>query len=231
MAIDEPEVADEDGELVEVQPDAVRLCRRPLKVQAGKAGRPVPIPEGLKVGSIKLQNSATLPLVFDAVYQGGQLLISSRFASDWRECLEGKEKANESRRGCREEEAGAAEISPRARDVIAVFDPLLQQTGERLLIGDAVALGNAVKALGDMPIAFLEGWLKAGKNPRSDRPISGPRVVASIIKEAYSNWAAASNRPAPKRAAAAVGRKTRGGDFDESIGRELFDRMRRGEVR
>jgi hypothetical protein len=230
-AVDDPEPGDGDG-AVELDGTAVRLVRRPLKVNAGKTARSVPL-NGVVVSSLRCQNSATLPLVYDAVVQGGQLLISTRLASDWREVLDSEHKANESRRTCREGGEVAGQVTaadPRARDVVEVFDPLLERTGERLLIGDAAALAAAVAAMGEMPRKFLEGWLEGGKRPRSERPVSGPRVVASIIAEAYKNWAAtrpAAGKPGPAAAGGRAAATKRPASFVEAVMREGKRRFER----
>jgi len=65
-----------------------------------------------------------------------------------------------------------------------LFDPILLKSCQRSLSADQVAFDQALNALGDLPHDFL---VKAVIQ-RAERPISSPKVCASILKEALANW-------------------------------------------
>jgi hypothetical protein len=208
VAIDEPEEdAGEDQDSAAPAKDAVRLVKRPLKVNAGKTGRSIAVTVGVR--TLRWQNSASLPLVYDAIVQGGELVVSTRLASDWRDLVKDEAKANTQRHGCRDEKPGvsdrdAAAADPRAAHVVSIFDPLLERAGGRLLLGDPSATLAACRAMGEMPAEYLSNWLHtSGKNPRASRPISGARVVPSIVKEAYHSWRKSGASRGARRGAAA----------------------------
>ncbi len=192
VAIDEPEeTAADDAETIEAGSEAVRLVKRPLKVNAGRTGRSISVKVG--VTSLRWQNAASLPLVYDAVVQKGELVISTRLASDWRDVIKSEDGANSQRHPSREGSEGAAggvlNIHPRAADVVGVFEPYLAASGGRLLIGDGASVLAASKAMRDMPREYLVHFLTAvGKTPRASRPISGAKVVPAIVGDAYRSW-------------------------------------------
>jgi hypothetical protein len=136
VLIDEPEEepGGDDTDNVMASKDAVRLVKRPLTVRAGKTARAIQIHVGVK--SVRWQNAATLPLVFDGVVHAGELIISTRLASD---TVKGEGEAKSQRHGCRDGDSAVnpdpLTCHPRAAEVIEVFDPLLQRSGGRLLIG------------------------------------------------------------------------------------------------
>jgi hypothetical protein len=212
VSIEEPEADDE--ETIEVSREAVRLLRRPQKIRGGKACRAI----GFKVGvkDMRIQHKGSSPLIVDAVVDvGGRLIINTE--------IEGEAEANAKRHGCRDTAAAPA-AHPKAAELVKVFDPLLEKWGSRLLSGDGAALDRACRELGDMPLAFLTQWLMDGDKARGTRSISGPKVVASIVREAVVNWRASNGKPKaaarPKAAAA-----PRAG-FREGVKSEILRRLR-----
>ena len=122
--------------------------------------------------------------------------------------LKGEDKANDTRHARRavptnegKVNTGSVAANPRAQEIISLFDPLLQKSGSRLLSPDTVALKSACSEVGNLPHDALV-YFVLGPNGRGSRPISGPRAIAAIIREARQNWEArardvqTANRPA-----------------------------------
>ncbi len=107
----------------------------------------------------------------------------------------GEHKANAERRTRRADQLSTLEstrdLPDTAVKLARLFDPLLQKSGARLLSPDKVALAAAVSEVGAMPFEFLEDFVLHPKRGRAARPISGPRAVASIVRDARENWEAA----------------------------------------
>ncbi len=220
VAIDDPEETEDDTP-VEVSKDAVRLVKRPQVVRGGKTCRAIPVKVG--VSSMRIQHVGSIPLVFEAVIDKGQLLIASRYDSD-----NSEDVANARRHGCRDGSAQAPRVEhPRAPEIVALFDPLLEKSGSRLLIGDDVALQRACEAAKDLPHDVLVHGVMAGANPRGGRPISGPKVVASIVAEVYVNWKASAGRPAKPVKAAALAVRSSSRKTADFVGGVMQEAIRR----
>jgi len=76
---------------------------------------------------------------------------------------------------------------PRAAELVAIFDPLLQKSGARLLSPDSSSLHLASEAIADTPKDFLLKFLM-GPNGRASRPIGSPRYVVGICLECSKNY-------------------------------------------
>jgi hypothetical protein len=86
-----------------------------------------------------------------------------------------------------------------------------------------VAFDQALDALGDLPHDFLVKFVIQ----RAERPISGPKVCASILKEARANWEKVKSLPAAQRIPPQSA-KNKSGFFDDV--QEVFrQRVARGE--
>jgi hypothetical protein len=68
--------------------------------------------------------------------------------------------------------------------LVKIFDPILAQSGSRLLDGDSVSLLAACQALGDCDHNHL---VKIAIE-RAERPIRSPRHVAAVCADALASW-------------------------------------------
>ncbi len=191
VAIDEPEDAETEAAELEAPREAVKLFARPQRVRDGRACRAVSVNVGVK--KFRLQHSGP-DITFDSwVDVGGNLVVSTRVVGEVKGAAAGRPAKTA---------AAAGEVArhPRAGEVLALFDPLLERWGSRLLVGDETALRRACEALEGIPRDVLVHYvMAAGAKPRASRSISGPRVVASIIGEAVKSWRAGGVKKANAR--------------------------------
>ena len=197
----EEESAEE--ELLPISKDAVRLTSKVQAVKPGRACRAIKVAVGVR--EFSLQNaSKTVDLRFEAVIQSGRLVVSAQSGvSDVAEVPAVLQAipSNEgtSRHPCREVPSnGGSETgkhpSEQASRIVNLFDSLLQKSGSRLLSPDKSALTACCAEQGAMPHDFLIHFVMT---QRADRPISGPKVVVSIIRDARLNWERGGAQPKP----------------------------------
>ena len=176
--------------------ETVELVKAPRRVKAGEYSEAVKIP--CAVSSFRFQAGGAVDLAFTAVVKNGQFTVStcevlaqgetkakhsnvsndltspSRHSGLETKSFKGEEKAKWRTTG----------EHPRAAELAKLFDPILLKSCGRSLSADQVAFDQALNALGDLPHDFL---VKAVIQ-RAERPISSPKVCASILKEALANW-------------------------------------------
>lgn len=201
VAIDS--VADEDDsqdeDLLPVSKDAVKLFKAPQTVRPGRATKARKIEVGIRELCV-VNESPQVDARIDAVIESGRLVVSTSFAFSE---AKGEDKAKDKRHTCRLSDSveGETEAKTRRRtndthvvsppnegirnQVSSLFDPLLQKSGSRLLSPDSQALSSAIAEIGGMPHDFLLHYVMT---QRAGRPISGPKVVAAIVKDARVHW-------------------------------------------
>lgn len=184
-AQDDPE-EEGDEEILPVSKDAVKVTKSPMAVRPGRASRAAKVSVGIR--ELSFQNESAVDTIFNAVVQSGRLVVSAKSLGE----AKGEEKANAKRHGCRLDPPNGgkvkSEVTHLAADPIKrLFDPLLQKVGAKLLAIDQRALDEACAEVGEMPHEFLVHFVMSPKG-RGSRPISGPKVVASIIREAREAW-------------------------------------------
>lgn len=185
VAIDEAvEDEPEDDEPLAITKDAVRLVKA-RSVRPGKASKAVKVNVGVREFSVQ-NDSPRVDVRFDAVVQSGRLVVSASFLPAVQGEVKGEEKANVKRHVCRDTPTnGGSQIPTYAGSISALFDPLLKKSGSRLLSPDRSSLQAACAEQGTMPHDFLVHYVMT---QRASRPISGPKVVASIVKDARAHW-------------------------------------------
>ena len=175
---------------------AVKLTAKPQSVRPGRASRAVKVKVGVR--EVAFQNDSAVDVAFHAVVQSGRLVVAAQSAVSEK----GEDKANVARHGCRalptnEGDKNSGEhLTRTAEKISALFDPLLQKAGSRLLSPDRHALDAAVREVGPMPHEFLIHFVMT---QRASRPISAPKVVQSIVKDARAHWERTeAQRPKPQ---------------------------------
>jgi hypothetical protein len=208
VAIDKPEPDEEseaDKDQMPISKDAVQLFKKPASVRPGRATRAAKVNVGVR--EVVCQNdSPTVDAAFSAVVQSGRLVVSATFQISESKA-KGEDKGNAERHPCRALPANEGKVNtgqllphPRAEEILSLFEPLLRKSGARLLGPDTVALKSACAEVGDMPHDALVYFVMR-EGARGSRPISGPRVVASIIRECRQNWEAREREIAKARPA------------------------------
>lgn len=211
---DRPEPSGEPSEPKET----VELVKAPRRVKAGEYSEPVKV--CCPVSSFRFQAGGSVDLAFTAVIKRGEFLVCSNAVSEIStdrrlktdvlnvfNKLGGEQKANTRHArldGCelstgysqQVEQKAKGEVKakrPRADELERLFDPILLRSCGRSLSADTVAFNQALDALGDLPHEFLVKFVVQ----RAERPISGPKVCASILKEARANWIKAGSLEKP----------------------------------
>jgi hypothetical protein len=193
-----PDEETEDESPMPISRNAVRLVKKPLAVRPGRASRAVKVSVGVKEFAFQ-NDSKSVDLAFDAVIQSGRLVVSATSGKTEESRHDTHVVSVPSDGGSKKNRHDTHVVSPatdggienkkyppeREHQVAALFDPLLQRSGSRLLSPDKKALQTACSELGAMPYEWLEGFVI---KQRAKRAISGPRVVAAIVKEARLNW-------------------------------------------
>lgn len=191
----ETDEGEDDTAPPEVSKDATQLFRKAQSVRPGRATKAVKVEGGVK--EVVCQNdSPTVDMTFSAVLTSGRLVFSAKPKTGEVEA-KGEQEANADRRTRRalppnegsREKRSKSETHPRSSEIVNLFDPLLQKSGSRLLSPDFVSLQLACAEVGAMPHDALVYWVMK-EGGRGSRPISGPRTVAAIVREARQNWEA-----------------------------------------
>ena len=194
----------------ETPKETFNLVKSPQPVKAGQFSERVKV--ACAVSSFRFQAAGAVDLAFTAVVKGGEFLVTSREVVSKRNA-QGEEQAKapsgiskldvQSRHECldgpkfstgKSEEKAKGRTTgehPRAAELAKLFDPILLKSCQRSLSADQVAFDQALNALGDLPHDFL---VKAVIQ-RAERPISSPKVCASILKEAVANWKKVKDLP------------------------------------
>ncbi len=190
---DEPEA--EDPSRPDIVKGTVRLCKKPQRIKPG-ASKSLKVDCGVNL--FEFRNPLAIDLMIDPVVQGGRLLCVPMVAEESAENKSGfpnelNNLTSQTRHGRRTtpETVPASEgipIPARSAEVVALFDPLLQKSGARLLSGDSSSLAAACAELSDIPHDDLLHGLMSGPSPRAARPISSPKHVAKIIADIRHNW-------------------------------------------
>ncbi len=200
------ETVEEDDSPAEISKDAVHLTKGRVTVKPGRAVKAKKITTG--VNSYKVQSrNERVAVDYEAVIQSGCFVIT--LGSEEGESQAKVEKSHSTPMSNASPSNGGSalkrnkgESHPRSSEVVNLFDPLLQKSGSRLLSPDETALQAACGELGSVPHDALV-YFVLGPKGRGARPISGPRAVASIIREARRNWElsnqAVAEQPAGRR--------------------------------
>lgn len=175
----EEEETPEDESILEVSRDAVHLTKKPQTARPGRALREIKIDVGVRKLRCENASSAANVAFESRVEPGGTIVVSATI---------GAALTVEEPRKAEVKPPSSPANHPRASEVLAIFTPLLQQSGARLLSYDSMSLLRACDAMGAMPATELRAWMDAGEEPRSSRPISSPKHVAAIITEARESW-------------------------------------------
>lgn len=187
------------------QATRIELTKAPLPCKAGRRSKSVKIECGIK--RFHLINPSAVDFDITAVVQAGDLGITIRATEEWlREAVKRIPVSNginnldsPPRHGsdglARETIAKAKSKAkaidythPRAAELAAIFDPLLKKSRARLISEDSVSLLKACEEYRSLPKDDLLHFLMAGDSPRAARPISSPKHVAAIVREAVGNW-------------------------------------------
>jgi hypothetical protein len=201
----------------ETPKETFNLVKFPQPVKAGQFSERVKV--ACPVSFFRFQAAGAVDLAFTALVKGGEFLVTSREVVLQRNS-QGEEQAKapsgiskldgQSRHEClnvpkfstgqSEEKAKGRTIGehPRAGELAKLVDPILLRSCGRSLSADTVAFNQALDALGDLPHDFLVKFVIQ----RAERPISSPKVCASILKEARANWQKAEALPDRKPMAA-----------------------------
>ena len=190
----------EDEAAPQVGEDAVRLTRRPRLVRAGRSSKAAKLNAEVREVSFVPHGAC---MAFDGVIESGRLTVFATVSHEGESEAKGEAKANGGtppvaveypQTGVSVEKSDKRsknENALRSDELKEIFDPVLEKSGARLLRGDSLALHQAGEAYGaEMPREYLERFLFGGPDPRGRRPISSPRAVVSIVREARTNWEA-----------------------------------------
>jgi hypothetical protein len=200
----EPEAAEDESEEATDTPKEstiTKITRKPVRIAAGKASKPVKVECGVSA----LEFSADVDAECSAVVQDGVLRVSLQCAEQAKSAtgqLNGINRlASPPRQPCRDdsrkpihdgakdkrrrnsENAPARAKHPRAAELSSLFDAPIYQSCKKTLSGDSVALNKACLAVEDLPHDYLVEFLQG----RVGRKIL-PMHVASICSEALHNW-------------------------------------------
>jgi len=188
----EPAEPEED----EAEP-AFKLLKTPCHVKAGKYSEPLDIT--LPVNSFRLRVAGDSDIAFTAEIRGGRFTVTTKAVSVSND-LQSSARHTRPESDKSEEKAKGRTIGehPRAGELAKLFDPILLRFCGRSLSADQVAFDQALDALGDLPNDFLVKFVIQ----RAARPISSPKVCASILKEALANWRKGEALPEKKPMAA-----------------------------
>jgi hypothetical protein len=196
--------------------ETVELVKAPRQVKAGEFSERIKIE--CPVSSFCFKAGGAVDMAFTAVVKGGELLVCSEalqeFSTDRSQKnhvsnvsnkLHGEQKANARHARLHEQQKSTGypqqgenkakgEVKakhPRADELARLFDPILLKSCQRSLSADQVAFDQALNALGDLSHDFLVKFVIQ----RAERPISSPKVCASIVKDALVNWRASKDLP------------------------------------
>lgn len=197
--IDESELfePEPDEEPAPVSKDAVHLFKRPPEVRPGRATRAVPVAPGIKE-FVFINTSSAVDASCTAVIQSGRLIVSAAFKTV--ESTKRTKSENTARNDAFRNVSATKQTKSilktslpsglsRAAELVAIVNPHVSPYS---LAVDVSILRKAHSELGDMPDAFLSGYV-ADRASRGG--ISGLAVVPLIVRDARLNWEAAG-RPA-----------------------------------
>jgi len=220
----ESQAPDDDSE------PACKLLKTPCHVKAGAYSEPLDI--ALPVNSFRLRVAGDSDIAFTAEIRGGRFTVTTKAVSVSNDLRSSARHA--SPENFKSEVKAKGEVKAnnggevkakhqRADELARLFDPILLRSCQRSLSADTVAFDQALDALGDLPHDFLVKFVIQ----RAERPISGPKVCASILKEARANWEKVKSLPAAQRIPPQSA-KNKSGFFDDV--QEVFrQRVARGE--
>jgi len=171
------ETADDESE------PAFKLLKTPCHVKVGNCSDAIEIAH--PVTSFRLRAAGDADIAFTAEIRGGRFTVTTKAVSVSNDLRSSARHASPEV-GKSEDKAKGRTTGehPRAAELARLFDPILLKSCGRSLSADQVAFDQALNALGDLPHDFL---VKAVIQ-RAARPISSPKVCASILKEAVANW-------------------------------------------
>ena len=184
----ESQAPDDDGE------PACKLLKTPCHVKAGAYSEPLDI--ALPVNSFRLRVAGDSDIAFTAEIRGGRFTVTTKAVSVSNDLRSSARHASPETDKS-EDKAKGRTIGehPRADELAKLFDPILLRSCGRSLSADTVAFTQALDALGDLPHDFLVKFVIQ----RAERPISSPKVCASILKEARANWEKVKDLPDVER--------------------------------
>jgi hypothetical protein len=224
----EPEVKEE------ATPGTQRVTgKRPIRMAQGALSKVFPVTTGVKSLQFRRDGPRDCPidLDFSCVIQAGELLIKTTVPDDWRQKLDVhfsrsnessklQEKPRHVRRG--EDNNHVTVDHPRATELTTLFDPLLGKSGAKLLSMDSSALQSACEAVMDCDHEYLT---KFAIN-RASSPITNPRHVKLICKEALAAWKASKTPGLVHRDHSERRRKK---TFAEGVLEDIYGKLARGE--
>lgn len=218
--------------------ETFELVKAPRRVKAGEFSDPIKV--SCPVSSFRFQAGGSVDMAFTAVVKGGEFLVCSREQKGEEKAYQGNStqpngintKPSNSRHERRDlqpkseksEVKAKGEVkakNPRADELARLFDPILLRSCQRSLSADQVAFDQALTALGDLPHDFLVKFVIQ----RAERPISSPKVCASILKEARANWEKVKNLPDAERIPPQSHKKRLG--FVEDVMQEAERRLKK----
>jgi hypothetical protein len=179
---------------------ACKLLKTPCHVKAGSYSEPLDI--ALPVNSFRLRVAGDSDIAFTAEIRGGRFTVTTKavsvsndLRSAARHASTEKPAGQSDRKGEQEAKGEVKAKHPRADELARLFDPILLRSCQRSLSADQVAFTSALDTLGDLPHDFLVKFVIQ----RAERPISSPKVCASILKEARANWERLKDLPEAER--------------------------------
>jgi hypothetical protein len=207
--------------------------KRPIRMAQGALSKVFPVTTGVKSLQFRRDGPRDCPidLDFSCVIQAGELLIKTTVPDDWRQKLDVHfSRSNESsklqetpRHVRRGEHSNHVTVDhPRATELTTLFDPLLGKSGAKLLSMDSSALRSACEAVMDCDHEYLT---KFAIN-RASSPITNPRHVKLICKEALAAWKASKTPGVIHRDHSERRRKK---TFAEGVLEDIYGKLARGE--
>jgi hypothetical protein len=172
---------------------AFKLLKTPCHVKVGSYSEAIDIAQ--PVTSFRLRAAGDADIAFTAEIRGGRFTVTTKAVSVSNDLRSSVRHASP-KTGKSEETAKGRTTGehPRSAELARLFDPILLKSCQRSLSADQVAFDQALNALGDLPHDFLVKFVIQ----RAERPISSPKVCASILKEAVANWRKAEAMPERK---------------------------------
>ena len=226
-----PDYSPEEREKAPAETDpreTVELVKTPRRVNAGDYSEPIRI--SCPISSFRFQAGGSVDLAFTAVVKGGEFLLVTEglLENSTSQCFQ--QKGTKTERTCRDEAKSERKAKgevkakhPRAEELARLFDPLLLRSCQRSLSTDPVVFTEALNAVGDVPHDFLVKFVIQ----RAERPISSPKVCASIVKDCAANWRKVKDLPDAQRIPPQSAKKNSG--FFENVQRVIGERIARGE--
>lgn len=199
----------EDEDAAVISSDAVQVFKSPAVVRPGRATKAKKL--STSVNSFVFQNDSAVDTSCTAVIQSGCLIVSAssqQKANEKRTQLDTgvqlKSQITERVGLSGKRNKGESIRHPLSDNVVSLFDPILKHYNSRLISADDESLWSACSELGEMPLEFLEVYVKGNgsKKGRASREVSGPKAVIAIIRECHKNWEARAKDCGSKKVSA-----------------------------